>query len=190
MTNISSGLEQDIHVSDYLPEGVTATDDSTISVKINIEQLVKKNIQIDVSSIGFLSVGEGLKAEIIDDMTVVNVLVTGRASVLNGINGRETGYLNCNKLEEGIYTLNVMLRDIDESCTILEGAKLRVKISKIEDGNNNTVVSPEPTGEPEPADTEEPDEPLAPTETPDNNDKDSGDKEDENKDDSSSDETE
>ena len=190
MTNISSGLEQDIHVSDYLPEGVTATDDSTISVKINIEQLVKKNIQIDVSSIRFLSVGEGLKAEIIDDMTVVNVLVTGRASVLNGIDGREKGYLNCNKLEEGIYTLNVMLQDIDESCTILEGAKLRVKISKLEDDNNNPVVSPKPTGEPEPADTAEPDEPAAPTEIPDNNDKDSDNKEDENKDASSSDETE
>ena len=47
MNSGSRKLEQDIMVSDYLPENVTVLDEySTVSIKIVIEQMFKKKIQI------------------------------------------------------------------------------------------------------------------------------------------------
>ena len=63
MNSGSRKLEQDIMVSDYLPENVTVLDEySTVSIKIVIEQMFKKKIQIALSDITFGGLEDGYEA--------------------------------------------------------------------------------------------------------------------------------
>ncbi len=44
MTTASSKLEQDIYISDYLPEGITPVSGfENVSIRITLEQVIKKN---------------------------------------------------------------------------------------------------------------------------------------------------
>lgn len=132
MTTASSKLEQDIYISDYLPEGITPVAGfENVSIRITLEQVIKKNIEINTSSIGFSSLANGLKAEITGGTDTASLLVSGRASVLNSINSTNiSAYVNCNGLVEGVYTLPVIIKDLDESCEIIETSKIKVRIYK------------------------------------------------------------
>ncbi|MCI9079057.1 MAG: hypothetical protein HFH68_09060 [Lachnospiraceae bacterium] len=132
MTTASSKLEQDIYISDYLPEGITPVAGfENVSIRITLEQVIKKNIDISLSSIGFSSLADGLQAEITGDTDRASLLVSGRASVLNSINSTNiNAYVNCNGLTEGVYTLPVIIKDLDESCEVIETSKLKVRIYK------------------------------------------------------------
>lgn len=134
----SSKLEQDIYISEYLPDGITPVEGfETLSIRITLELVIKKNIEIDVSTVGFSSLGNGLKAEIKDDADNVNLLVSGRASILNRITGNSvSAYINCNGLDEGVYSLPVQIKDLDESCMILDSNKLKVRIYKADGGHH------------------------------------------------------
>lgn len=171
MTSTSSKLEQNIYISDFLPSGVSAVEgNETVSVKITIEQIIKKNIDISVSSIKFVSVDSGYEAEVIGDEIFVSMLIEGRTSVLNRIRGDNvSAYINCEGLEEGIYTLPVLLDNLEESCEIIDETRLKVRIKKISDesaddnessATQSPVVSqtptPEPTQTPDAAATTEP----------------------------------
>ena len=143
MTTASSQLEQDIYISDYLPEGITPVAGfENVSIRITLEQVIKKNIDISTSSIGFSSLADGLKAEITGDTDRASLLVSGRASVLNSINSTNiNAYVNCNGLVEGVYTLPVIIKDLEESCTVIETSKLKVRIYK--EGQQNPGVGSE-----------------------------------------------
>ncbi len=145
MTSTSSKLEQNIYISDYLPEGVSAVEGSeTVSVKITIEQIIKKNIDVNVSAIKFRSVGNGYEAEIIGNELFVSVLIEGRASVVNRIRSDNvSAYINCNGLDEGTYTLPVLLDNLEESCEIVDETKLKIKIKKSDDEVTNEPDSTE-----------------------------------------------
>lgn len=133
MTTSSQNLEQDIYISDYLPEGITPVEESeTVSIRITLEQIIKKTIETDTSTIGFSSLGSGLRAEIIDDTDRISIIVSGRISVLNGITDENANVvINCSGLDEGVYTLPVDIKNIDNSCKILDTNKLRVRIYDI-----------------------------------------------------------
>ena len=173
MTTTSSKLEQDIYISDYLPEGITpVVGFENVSLRITLEQVIKKNIDIYTNSIGFLSLSNGLNAEIIGDTNKANLLVSGRASVLNSVNSTNiSSYVNCNGLIEGFYTLPVIIKDLDESCEIIETSKLKVRIYKEDaqppdEGSEEFPItsSSEP---PEATATPVPDDDAAGTEPPD-----------------------
>lgn len=163
MTTASSKLEQDIYISDYLPEGITPVSGfENVSIRITLEQVIKKNIDINTSSIGFSSLANGLKAEITDETDRATLLVSGRASVLNSINSTNiNAYVNCNGLVEGVYTLPVIIKDLDESCAVIETSKLKVRIYK--EGQQNPGVGSEefpvaPVSTPPVAETPAPEE--------------------------------
>lgn len=130
MTTSSQNLEQDIYISDYLPEGITPVEESeTVSIRITLEQVIKKDIEINTRDIGFSSLGNRLGAEITDDTSTVNITLSGRISILNGItNDNVNAVIDCDGLDEGVYTLSVGIKNLDSACKILETDKLRVRI--------------------------------------------------------------
>jgi len=164
MTTASSKLEQDIYISDYLPEGITPVAGfENVSIRITLEQVIKKNIEINTNSIGFSLLSKGLQAEITGGTDRASLLVSGRASVLNGINSTNiNAYVNCNGLEEGVYTLPVIIKDLDESCAVIKTSRIKVRIYN-EDQQNPGAGSEElpitsSSMPPEPADTPVPEE--------------------------------
>lgn len=167
MTSSSSKLEQDINISDYLPVGVSPVEEfEMISIRITIEQLIKKNIEIAVSSINFSSLESGLDAEILEDVNVINLLISGRATVLNEItSGNANAYINCKGLSEGVYTLPVLLGSLDESCTILDSTKLKIRIAKRKSATEPPRGTQNPQTTQAPAETQKPDVNIS-TETP------------------------
>ena len=132
-------------------------------MRITLEQVIKKNIEINTSSIGFSSLANGLKAEITGGTDKASLLVSGRASVLNSINNTNiSAYVNCNGLVEGVYTLPVIIKDLDESCEIIETSKIKVRIYKENQqnpgaGSEEFPVTPA-SPPPEAADTPVPEE--------------------------------
>ena len=157
MTSLSSKLEQNIVVSEYLPEGVTALEENaTISIKITIEPHITKVLQIKTSDIRILSLKDGYSAEIVDKSDVVNIRVSGRASVMSRLKAENvSAYVNCDGLEEGSYNLKVLL-GIGESYTIENNGRVKVRIMKddsMKDVVPETTKKPEVTASPEPTNT-------------------------------------
>ncbi len=130
MTTSSQNLEQDIYISDYLPKGITPVDESeTVSIRITLEQVIKKDIEITSYDIGFSSLENNLGAEIVDDMDKVNITLSGRISILNGITkDNVNAVIDCSNLDEGVYTLPVGIKNLNNECKILETDRLRVRI--------------------------------------------------------------
>lgn len=130
MTTSSQNLEQDIYISDYLPKGITPVDESeTVSIRITLEQVIKKDIEITSYNIGFSSLENNLGAEIVDDMDKVNITLSGRISILNGITkDNVNAVIDCSNLDEGVYTLPVGIKNLNNECKILETDRLRVRI--------------------------------------------------------------
>lgn len=130
MTTSSQNLEQDIYISDYLPKGITPVDESeTVSIRITLEQVIKKDIEITSYDIGFSSLENNLGAEMVDDMDKVNITLSGRISILNGITkDNVNAVIDCSNLDEGVYTLPVGIKNLNNECKILETDRLRVRI--------------------------------------------------------------
>ncbi|MFG6394364.1 MAG: hypothetical protein K1W24_09360 [Lachnospiraceae bacterium] len=175
MTTASSKLEQDIYISDYLPNGITPVAGfENVSIRITLEQVIKKNIDISTDSIWFSSLADGLKASIISDTGRAGLLVSGRASIVNSINSTNiNAYVNCKGLDEGIYTLPVIIKDLDESCSLIESSKIKVRIYKEgqytmpPEGENVTSAPLQETAAPEITNTPVPeDEGTEDTQTP------------------------
>lgn len=164
MTTSSPKLEQDIYISDYLPLGVSAVEGSeTVSIRITLEQVIKKNIEIDVKDIKFSAVSDGFGAEIIDNTDTASVLVSGRISILNGISGSSvTPFIDCDNLDEGVYSLPVSVEGLDKSCTVLDSNKLKVRIYKI----NHETKPPQDNSTEAPVSTMPPVENVENTEEP------------------------
>ena len=113
---------------------------------MNTEQVIKKNIEADTDTIGFSSLRNGLRAEITDNTDKVNIVISGRISVLNSITNENANVvINCSGLDEGVYTLPVDIKNLDNSCKILEADKLRVRIYDINQQQN--TEPPESTTE-------------------------------------------
>lgn len=134
MTTSSQNLEQDIYIADYLPEGITPIHESeTVSIRIMLEQVIKKNIEINTDKINFSALGNKFKAEVLEDTNKVNIMLSGKISVLNGItNSNVQATINCSGLNEGVYTLPVDIKNLNSACKILETGKLKVRIYNTE----------------------------------------------------------
>ncbi len=132
MTSSSHRVEQDLNISDYLPDGVTPLEEyQTVSIKIKIEQLTTKNIEINPSMLSFQNLGNNLVAEIIDYSNVLSIKIQGLSSALDKLTASSAAFgINCDGLSEGVYRLPVFISNLDESCSIIDAPKVKVKIYK------------------------------------------------------------
>ena len=138
MNSDSRKLEQDIMVSDYLPENVTVLDEySTVSIKIVIEQLFKKKIQIALSDITFGGLEDGYEAIPESDLSNIYIMVAGTASELKKLNTKTVNpYINCRGLDDGTYSIRLQC-DVGDECEIISHPKVKVRIKKKSSDNKN-----------------------------------------------------
>lgn len=132
LTDSSSALEQTINVRDYLRiDGITIPEEyETISVKITIERKITRQVDVSFQEIQFNNLDKNLVAEIEEQGQSVNLILSGRESVLNALpNSALIAYVDCRNRKEGSYQLPVQM-DLGNGCQILEPPKLKVRISK------------------------------------------------------------
>lgn len=163
MNSGSRKLEQDIMVSDYLPENVTVLDEySTVSIKIVIEQMFKKKIQIALSDITFGGLEDGYEAIPESDLSNIYIMVAGTASELKKLNTKTVNpYINCRGLDGGTYSIRLQC-DVGEECEIISQPKVKVRIKKKSSDNKNdeenkvsATGKPKVTSKPTPQPTQE-----------------------------------
>ena len=161
MNSDSRKLEQDIMVSDYLPENVTVLDEYSVSIKIVIEQLFKK-IQIALSDITFGGLEDGYEAIPESDLSNIYIMVAGTASELKKLNTKTVNpYINCRGLDDGTYSIRLQC-DVGDECEIISQPKVKVRIKKKFSDNKNdeenkvsATGKPKATSKPTPQPTQE-----------------------------------
>ena len=149
MNTDSRRLEQDILISDYLPENITVLDESaTVSIKIVIEQLYKKKIQIAANDIAYSGLDDDYEVIPASDLSNVYVVVTGIASDLRNLNTKTISpYINCKGLGEGTYAMRLRC-DVGEECEVLEYPKIKIMIRKKKSDKTESTPKPEATKKP------------------------------------------
>lgn len=154
MTSDSRRLEQDILISDYLPENITVLDEfATVSIKIIIEQLYKKKIQIAANDIAYSGLDDDYEVIPASDLSNVYVVVTGIASDLRNLNTKTISpYINCKGLGEGTYAMRLRC-DVGEECEVLEYPKIKITIRKKE--SDKAESTPKPVATKKPTDSED-----------------------------------
>lgn len=162
MNSGSKKIEQDIIVSDYLPENVTVLEDyATVSIKIVIEQLFKKKIQIAVSDITFGGLEHGYEVIPASDLSNIYVLVLGTASELKNLNTKTINpFINCKGLDEGTYSIRLQC-DVGDECKIIKQPKVKVRIKKKKNNVNNNDTDDENSNNPSTNTEEQTPEPTA-----------------------------
>lgn len=155
LTDQSGQLEKTVNVQNYLPDGITVSEEyETISIKVIIEKLVERTVQIRASDISFRNLGDNLLAEAAEPDKLLSLVVKGRASVLNELpDSALNAYVDCSGMKEGTHQIAVQM-DLSDTCRLSQGANITVNITK-----GNGVV-----GGTEPADRETPT--VAPTAAP------------------------
>lgn len=90
-------------IEDYLPDDITVLEDyQRITVNITIEKRIRKKIQIQTTKVMLSNVGENFLAAIYGNMSILDLVVEGRESVLEELSEAEvSAYVDCLGLEEG-----------------------------------------------------------------------------------------
>lgn len=158
LTSTSSALEQEIAVADYLPEDITIPEEyQRISVKVTIEKLIQKKVQIQAGKLQYKNLGDKYMVELYGSDNVIEVTVEGRESILNAMPDTAfSAHVDCSGLKEGIYKLSVKL-DAGEDCRLVKTTKVQVIVRR----KNQEEATPSPSATQEPVieeDTEEPTE--------------------------------
>lgn len=163
LTSTSSSLEQEIEARQYLSDKITIPEEyQRISVKITIEKLIRKKIQIKARDVKLQNVERKCVAEAYDSEKILEFTVEGRESVLNEMSERDfAAFADCAGLQVGIHKLKVQLGK-NTSIKLLKGASIRVVVREKEEQQEFVTPQPVQTAEP----TEEPEETEAPSEEP------------------------
>lgn len=78
VTDKNSDYEVTVDISNYLPDGIVVADKTQeIAIKVNIEKLVERTLQVKASDIHIEGGTDGLEYTILDEEEVIEVVVTG-----------------------------------------------------------------------------------------------------------------
>ena len=163
LTSTSTSLEQEVEVRQYLSDKITIPEEyQRISIKITIEKLLRKKIQIKAGDIKLQNVERKCVAEAYDKERILEFTVEGRESVLNGLSGHDiSAYADCAGLPVGIHKLTVKFGQ-NPPFKLIKGDFVRIVIR--EQDNPQDLVTQPPVATEEP--TEAPEESEAPSEEP------------------------
>lgn len=147
LTNAYGDAEKEVLIGEYLPDAITVLEDyQRITVSITIEKLIRKKIQIQTTKIMLSNVGNNFLAAIYGNMSILELVVEGRESVLAELSETEvSAYVDCSGLEEGVHTLPVKV-DLKDGCKQIKQPDIHVLISKKALSNEMTPVPSETPG--------------------------------------------
>ncbi len=160
LTNVSSLLQREVEVRSYLSDKITIPEEyQKISVKITIEKLIRKKIQIKAGDIKLRNVDRKCVAEAYDSAKVLEITVEGRESEVDDLSENDlTAFVDCDALSVGIHKLKIQLKQ-NESYKMIKGDSVRIVIREKEgqEQQDFTTLPPEKTAEPtvEPAEPKE-----------------------------------
>ena len=161
LTSVSSSLQQEVEVRDYLSDKITIPEEyQKILVKITIEKLIRKKIQIKAGDIKLQNVDRKCVAEAYDGAKVLEITIEGRESEVSGLSENDlAAFVDCDGLAVGIHKLKVQFKQ-NESYKIIKGDSVRIVIREKEEQEQQdfATLPPEETKEPtaEPEETEDP----------------------------------
>lgn len=163
LTSTSASLEQEVEVRQYLSDKITIPEEyQRISIKITIEKLLRKKMQIKAGDIKLQNVERKCVAEAYDKERILEFTVEGRESVLNGLSGHDiSAYADCAGLPVGIHKLTVKFGQ-NPPFKLIKGDFVRIVIR--EQDNPQDLVTQPPAATEEP--TKAPEESEAPSEEP------------------------
>lgn len=150
LSSTSSNLEREISVEEYLPDDVMVVEEyKRISIKLVIEKLQEKTIEVPISTIRNRYLNDGLDLEIITKEQYVEFVIQGREAVLNSMTGASIqAYIDCSGLTEGRYALNVKAV-LGSRCQLLKQPRVKVVIKKVKNNSqaeeDDTAVPAQPT---------------------------------------------
>lgn len=151
LTNSYGDAEREILVGDFLPDDITVLEDyQRITVNIKIEKRIRKKISIQTTKVLLSNIEEDFLAAIYGNMSVLDLVIEGRESVLEKLSETEiSAYVDCSGLKAGIHTLSVKV-DLKDGCKQIKKPKIYVLISKKTLSNETAPVpdgTPGPYGE-------------------------------------------
>ncbi len=131
MKSTSGYVEQNISIQEYLPEGITVLQDyAQVSLRIEVEKMTNRTVSVPVEDIRFVSLSDGLSAQIVGGQSVVEMAVKGYSSTLDGLGEDDlAAYVDCEGLRPGKHDLQVHL-DEAAGITVIESAYVNVRIKK------------------------------------------------------------
>ncbi len=119
----------EVDLTRYLPDGIVLADpenDRMVTVEVPIDEIMKKEFEIPISSVKMTGLEQSLEAEIIDSDEVILVRLEGFATQMRQLQMKDVGlsvnweaYMAANemqKLEEGRYRVPLTL-DVPEGIT-------------------------------------------------------------------------
>ena len=110
LTTISKNFETTVDISAYLPQGVSLLNQKQSSIKIRVEILerVKKTFEIPAANFTFTNVEPGMKATLQEQR--LSVEISGLEADLEKLKASDiTGSIDCSGLTEGSHKVNVKL---------------------------------------------------------------------------------
>ena len=110
LTTISKDFETTVDISAYLPQGVSLLNQKQSSIKIRVEILerVKKTFEIPAANFTFTNVEPGMKATLQEQR--LSVEISGLEADLEKLKASDiTGSIDCSGLTEGSHKVNVKL---------------------------------------------------------------------------------
>ena len=110
LTTISKNFETTVDISAYLPQGVSLLNQKQSSIKIKVEILerVKKTFEIPAANFTFTNVEPGMKATLQEQR--LSVEISGLEADLEKLKASDiTGSIDCSGLTEGSHKVNVKL---------------------------------------------------------------------------------
>ena len=116
ITGLNSDYETTVDINNYLPDGVVIADSTqNIAVKINIEKLVEKTLNIRLEDIGFTETDDRFQYEIVSDEKQFELTVTGLKRDLDTLTVQDLQpSINVSDYTgEGTYNARVDLQDLE-----------------------------------------------------------------------------
>lgn len=136
LTDLTDSIETTVDISSYLPEGTSLVlaSDAKIAVKVTVEPIETKLLEIPVSNLTVGDLGAGYQAEFMTDTVLIEV--SGARSVLEGLKEADIkGIADASGLNNGEHLLKVTFDSLGEfGCELTKPVQVLVNIK----GSHNT----------------------------------------------------
>lgn len=157
ITGASTDVELDIDVSEYLPKGVSVSDDSKIvTIKVTVEKLVTREFTFNTNEIQIRNLADGLDVGFAQNTNQVIVKIMGLNKDISKLTKESlNAYIDLTDLIEGNYTVPVQFI-LNESMEITYNPSVIIYISANNNQDGDETEDDIPDSSPTPVATTEP----------------------------------
>lgn len=144
LTNATDGIQKEVDISSYLPEGVGLVDSkqSKVFVEVKIEKRETRAFEMPTANITVSNLGEKYDVEFVTE--TISIELDGMASELNQLDAASlTGSIDVGGMMAGRHTVNLTL-NLDNQLKLSKSAAVAVDIVPAGGGRHKGVSAVEP----------------------------------------------